>query len=86
MDPFEVRMQFIEVLRRLNASVAILFLPVLSPIWLIYLKHSSQQSIQKVVSFAVKYFPPCGEDIWDCIIEETEKVCLILESRLTRGP
>jgi len=52
MDPFEVRMQFIEVLRRLNAS---------------------QQSIQKVVSFAVKYFPPCGEDIWDCIIEETEK-------------
>jgi len=40
------------------------------------LKPSSQHSIQKVVSFAVKYFPPCGEDIWDCIIEETEKVCL----------
>ncbi|KAF8957356.1 CTD kinase subunit gamma CTK3-domain-containing protein [Flammula alnicola] len=52
MDPFEVRMQFIEILRRLNAS---------------------QQSIQKVVSFAIKHFPPCGEDIWDCIIEETQK-------------
>ncbi|KAF9524998.1 CTD kinase subunit gamma CTK3-domain-containing protein [Crepidotus variabilis] len=52
MDPFEVRMQFIEHLRRLNAS---------------------QQSIQKVVGFAVKYFPPCGEDIWDCIVEESAK-------------
>ncbi|CAA7260358.1 unnamed protein product [Cyclocybe aegerita] len=52
MDPFEVRMQFIELLRRLNAS---------------------QQSIQKVVGFAVKHFPPCGEDIWDCIVEETAK-------------
>ncbi|KAJ3508088.1 hypothetical protein NLJ89_g5946 [Agrocybe chaxingu] len=55
MDPFEVRMQFIELLRRLNAS---------------------QQSIQKVVGFAVKHFPPCGEDIWDCIVEETAKVQL----------
>ncbi|KDR69879.1 hypothetical protein GALMADRAFT_76955 [Galerina marginata CBS 339.88] len=52
MDPFEVRMQFIDILRKLNAS---------------------QQSIQKLVSFAVKHFPPCGEDIWDCIIEETQK-------------
>ncbi|KAF8161521.1 CTD kinase subunit gamma CTK3-domain-containing protein [Crassisporium funariophilum] len=52
MDPFEVRMHFIELLRRLNAS---------------------QQSIQKVVSYAIKHFPPCGEDIWDCIVEETQK-------------
>ncbi|PFH47400.1 hypothetical protein AMATHDRAFT_152115 [Amanita thiersii Skay4041] len=52
MDPFEVRMQFLTLLRRLNAS---------------------QQSIQKVVGFAVKYFPPCGEDLWDCIVEECQK-------------
>ncbi|KAH9485776.1 CTD kinase subunit gamma [Psilocybe cubensis] len=51
MDPFEVRMQFIQFLRRLNAS---------------------QQSIQKVVSYAIKNFE-CKDDIWDCIIEETQK-------------
>ncbi|KAJ7459681.1 CTD kinase subunit gamma CTK3-domain-containing protein [Mycena latifolia] len=52
MDPFEVRIRFLELLQRLNAS---------------------QQSIQKVVGFAVKYFPPCGEDLWDCIVEECQK-------------
>ncbi|RDB20659.1 CTD kinase subunit gamma [Hypsizygus marmoreus] len=52
MDPFEVRMQFLAHLRRLNAS---------------------QHSIQRVVGFAVKYFPPCGEDLWDCIVEECQK-------------
>ncbi|KAF9461850.1 CTD kinase subunit gamma CTK3-domain-containing protein [Collybia nuda] len=52
MDPFEVRIQFLNLLRRLNAS---------------------QHSIQKVVGFAVKYFPPCGEDLWDCIVEECQK-------------
>ncbi|KAJ7578386.1 CTD kinase subunit gamma CTK3-domain-containing protein [Mycena floridula] len=52
MDPFEVRMQFLALLRRLNAS---------------------QQSIQKVVTFAIKFFPPCGEDLWDCIVEECQK-------------
>ncbi|KAF7365391.1 CID domain-containing protein [Mycena venus] len=52
MDPFEVRIQFLALLKRLNAS---------------------QQSIQKVVGFAVKYFPPCGEDLWDCIVEECQK-------------
>ncbi|KAL0955557.1 hypothetical protein HGRIS_001796 [Hohenbuehelia grisea] len=52
MDPFEVRMQFLSILRRLNAT---------------------QQSIQKVVGFAIKYFPPCGEDLWDCIVEECQK-------------
>ncbi|KAJ7855911.1 CTD kinase subunit gamma CTK3-domain-containing protein [Mycena olivaceomarginata] len=52
MDPFEVRIQFLALLKRLNAS---------------------QQSIQKVVGFAVKFFPPCGEDLWDCIVEECQK-------------
>jgi len=33
---------------------------------------SSQQSIQKVVGFAAKHFPSCGEDIWDCIVEHME--------------
>jgi hypothetical protein len=35
---------------------------------------SSQQSIQKVVGYALKYFSRCGEDIWDCIVEECQKV------------
>ena len=35
---------------------------------------SSQQSIQKVVAFAAKHFPSCGEDIWDCVVEHMEKV------------
>jgi len=52
MDPFEVRMQFLTHLRKLNAS---------------------QQSIQKVVGYALKYFSRCGEDLWDCIVEECEK-------------
>ncbi|KAH8110476.1 CTD kinase subunit gamma CTK3-domain-containing protein [Phellopilus nigrolimitatus] len=52
MDPFEVRMQFLTLLRRLNAS---------------------QQSIQKVVTYALKYFSRCGEDLWDCIVEECQK-------------
>ncbi|KAH9918695.1 CTD kinase subunit gamma CTK3-domain-containing protein [Amylocystis lapponica] len=52
MDPFEVRIQFLSLLRRLNAS---------------------QQSIQKVVGYALKYFSGCGEDLWDCIVEECQK-------------
>ncbi|KAI0666956.1 CTD kinase subunit gamma CTK3-domain-containing protein [Trametes maxima] len=52
MDPFEVRMQFIALLRRLDAS---------------------QQSIKKIVGYAVKYFQSCGEDLWDCIVEECQK-------------
>ncbi|KAG6333138.1 hypothetical protein ID866_5952 [Astraeus odoratus] len=52
MDPFEVRMQFLTMLRKLNAT---------------------QQSIQKVVSYALKYFAKCGEDLWDCIMEECQK-------------
>ncbi|KAL1940369.1 hypothetical protein VTO73DRAFT_8941 [Trametes versicolor] len=52
MDPFEVRMQFLGLLRRLDAS---------------------QQSIRKIVGYAVKYCPSCGEDLWDCMLEECQK-------------
>ncbi|KAI6046268.1 CTD kinase subunit gamma CTK3-domain-containing protein [Pisolithus marmoratus] len=52
MDPFEVRMQFLGLLRKLNAT---------------------QLSIQKVVSYALKYFAKCGEDLWECIMEECQK-------------
>ncbi|TFY71244.1 hypothetical protein EVG20_g1769 [Dentipellis fragilis] len=45
-------MQFLTLLRRLNAS---------------------QQSIQKVVGYALKYYARCGEDLWDCIVEECQK-------------
>ncbi|KAE9382309.1 hypothetical protein BT96DRAFT_308724 [Gymnopus androsaceus JB14] len=43
--------------------------------WCLSITHrSSQQSITtKVVSFAVKFFPPCGEYLWDCV-EETQRV------------
>lgn len=40
---------------------------------------SSQQSIQKVVAFALKYFSRCGEDLWECIIEECQKVSVVLD-------
>jgi CTD kinase subunit gamma len=53
-DPFEARLQFLGLLRKLNAS---------------------QQSIQTVVSYALKYGRKCGEDLWDCIVEECGKVC-----------
>ncbi|CDO72681.1 hypothetical protein BN946_scf184985.g101 [Trametes cinnabarina] len=52
MDPFEVRMQFLALLKRLDAS---------------------QQSIKKIVGFAMKFGPSCGEDLWDCILEECQK-------------
>jgi CTD kinase subunit gamma len=53
-DPFEARMQFLQLLRKLNAS---------------------QLSIQKVVGYAIKYGSRCGEDLWECILEECHKVC-----------
>ncbi|TXT09020.1 hypothetical protein VHUM_02494 [Vanrija humicola] len=52
LDPFEARLQFLKLLRTLNAS---------------------QQSIQKVVSFAVKYGARCGEDLWECVEDEVQK-------------
>lgn len=51
-DPFEARLQLIQLLRRLTAS---------------------QQSIQTVVSHAVKYGRKCGPDLWDCVLEECGK-------------
>jgi CTD kinase subunit gamma len=44
-----------------------------------FLKHlrtlnASQQSIAKVVSFAVKYGSRCGEDLWECVMDEVGKV------------
>jgi len=52
MDPFEVRMHFLNLLKGLNAS---------------------QQSIGKVVRYALKYFQKCGDDLWECIEEECQK-------------
>jgi len=52
-DAFEARLQFLQLLRKLNASA---------------------QSIQKVVGFAVKYGAKCGEDLWEVVMDECEKV------------
>ncbi len=52
-DPFEVRLHFLSLLRKLNAS---------------------QQSIQTVTSYAAKHAKRCGEDLWDCVMEECGKV------------
>jgi CTD kinase subunit gamma len=54
-DAFEARLQFLQLLRKLNASA---------------------QSIQKVVGFAVKYGAKCGEDLWEVVMDECEKVSL----------
>lgn len=53
LDPFEARLQFLKLIRTLNAS---------------------QQSIQKVVAFAVKYGARCAEDLWECVVDEVGKV------------
>ncbi|KIO30038.1 hypothetical protein M407DRAFT_69697 [Tulasnella calospora MUT 4182] len=52
MDMFDIRMSFLNSLRRLNAT---------------------QSSIQRVVGFAIKHFARCGEDLWDCVLEECQK-------------
>ncbi|WVW84275.1 hypothetical protein I302_106305 [Kwoniella bestiolae CBS 10118] len=76
-DPFEARMQFLQLLRKLNAS---------------------QQSIQKVVGYAIKYGSRCSEDLWECIVEQCGKGSLntrinilyfldtLLEASLPLGP
>ena len=61
-DAFEARMQFLQLLRKLNAS---------------------QQSIHKVVGYAIKYGSKCGEDLWECILEECGKVCPFLKTDCT---
>lgn len=59
-------MQFLQLLRKLNAS---------------------QQSLQKVVGYAIKYGSKCGEDLWECIFEECAKVCPSQQGHgLVRGP
>lgn len=78
MDPFEVRIQFLSLLRKLNASVtpfAFFRRPISQNSWC-----SSQQSIQKIVGYALKFFSGCGEDLWDCLVEECQKVCALLRS------
>jgi hypothetical protein len=57
-------MQFLQLLRKLNAS---------------------QQSIHKVVGYAIKYGSKCGEDLWECILEECGKVCALGHSYLFQG-
>lgn len=37
---------------------------------------SSLASIQKVSAFAFKHGPRCGEDIWDCLVDECPQVNL----------
>lgn len=37
---------------------------------------SSLPSIQKVSSFAFKHGPRCGDDLWDCLVEEVGQVSL----------
>ncbi|OCF31950.1 CTD kinase subunit gamma [Kwoniella heveanensis BCC8398] len=76
-DPFEARLQFLQLLKKLNAS---------------------QLSIQKVVSFAIKYGSRCGEDMWECVVEQCGKGSLntrinilyfldtLLEASLPLGP
>ena len=66
-DAFEARLQFLQLIRKLNAS---------------------SQSIQKVVGFAVKYGSRCGEDLWECVMEECAKVSLRFSSIFTKpsGP
>ena len=44
--------------------------------------HSTQQSIQKAVGFALKYFANCAEDLWGCIVEECQKVPYLALSSL----
>ncbi|WVF71136.1 hypothetical protein IAT40_005933 [Kwoniella sp. CBS 6097] len=76
-DPFEARLQFLQLLKKLNAS---------------------QLSIQKVVSFAIKYGSRCGEDMWECVMEQCGKGSLntrinilyfldtLLEASIPLGP
>ncbi|KAG8986169.1 hypothetical protein FRB90_004182 [Tulasnella sp. 427] len=52
MDMFDIRMSFLNSLRKLNAT---------------------QASIQRVVGYAMKHFDRCGEDLWDCVLEECQK-------------
>jgi CTD kinase subunit gamma len=55
MDPFQIRLECVALLRRLTAS---------------------QQSISKVVDYAIRYATTASDDIWDCIVSECSKTTL----------
>lgn len=55
MDPFQIRLDCVALLRRLTAS---------------------QQSIAKVVDYAIRHAPLASDDIWDCIVTECSKTTL----------
>ncbi|KAL7422286.1 hypothetical protein Q5752_002932 [Cryptotrichosporon argae] len=60
--------------------------------------NASQQSIQKVVAYATKYGARCGEDLWECVVEQCGKGTLnarinllymldsLLETSAAHGP
>lgn len=52
MDPFQIRMEFLALLKRLNAS---------------------EDSIRKIVAFALRYATRCADDLWDCVMTECAK-------------
>ena len=70
MDPFEVRLQFLALLKKLDAYVfSVRF--CLKANCKICLR--TQQSIRKIVSYALKFYSRCGEDLWDCLVDECQK-------------
>ena len=36
-------------------------------------------SIQKVGAYAIRYGSRCGEDLWECIMQQSSQVCLLLQ-------
>jgi CTD kinase subunit gamma len=73
MDPFEAHVIFVGLLKKLDACD-------ISQACSIQRTNTSfnrsQPSIQKVVGYALKYCARCGEDFWDCIVQECRTVCL----------
>lgn len=55
MDTFQIRLEFLALLRRLRAS---------------------QQSIAKVVEYAIRHATLASDDMWDCILTECSKTTL----------
>lgn len=53
MDPFQIRLECLSLVRRLSAS---------------------QQSIQKVVDFAMRHASSAADDVWDCLVSECARV------------
>ncbi|PWN92467.1 hypothetical protein FA10DRAFT_300950 [Acaromyces ingoldii] len=55
MDPFQIRLECLSLVRRLSAS---------------------QQSIQKVVDFAMRHASSAADDVWDCLVSECARAGL----------